>query len=97
MCIRDRLNPIQYGADIVIHSLTTVSYTHLDVYKRQAELRPEFDRMMKQQIANAEAKKYNNWQNVAQYYEALKLWWDNNTTVSYTHLDVYKRQQLFYA
>ena len=27
--------PIEWGADIVTHSTTTVSYTHLDVYKRQ--------------------------------------------------------------
>lgn len=44
-----------------------------------AELRPEFDRLMKQQIANAKAKKYSNWENVASYYEQLKTWWDKNT------------------
>ncbi|GAA4061792.1 hypothetical protein GCM10022389_02850 [Flavobacterium cheonanense] len=64
---------------IVLENLS--DYIQYDIVP-PAELRPEFDRMMKQQIANAEAKKYNNWQNVAQYYEALKLWWDNNTKYS---------------
>lgn len=64
---------------IVLENLS--DYIQYDIVP-PAELRPEFDRMMKQQITNAEAKKYNNWQNVAQYYEALKLWWDNNTKYS---------------
>lgn len=64
---------------IVLENLS--DYIQYDIVP-PAELRPEFDRMMKQQIANAEAKKYNNWQNVAQYYEALKLWWYNNTKYS---------------
>ena len=41
-----------------------------------AELRPEFDRIMKQQIASAQAQKHSNWENVARYYQELKNWWD---------------------
>jgi hypothetical protein len=44
-----------------------------------AELRADFDRMMKQQLASSQAKKYSNWQNVANYYEALSQWWNKNT------------------
>lgn len=61
---------------IVLENLS--DYIQYDIVP-PAELRPEFDRLMKQQIANAEAKKYSNWENVASYYEALKLWWDNDT------------------
>jgi len=64
---------------IVLENLS--DYIQYDIVP-PAELRPDFDRVMKQQIASAEAKKYNNWQNVAQYYEALKLWWDNDTKYS---------------
>jgi hypothetical protein len=44
-----------------------------------AELRAEFDNVMKQQLASAQAKKFSNWENVASYYEQLKTWWDKNT------------------
>jgi hypothetical protein len=64
---------------IVLENLS--DYIQYDIVP-PAELRPEFDRVMKQQIASAEAKKYNNWQNVAQYYEALKWWWDNDSKYS---------------
>jgi hypothetical protein len=43
-----------------------------------AELRPEFDRIMKQQVASAQAKKFSNWENVEGYYNELKQWWDDN-------------------
>lgn len=47
-----------------------------------AELRPEFDRLLKQQIANAQAKKYSNWENVANYYETLLAWWNKDIKFS---------------
>ncbi|MFN3754264.1 VIT domain-containing protein [Flavobacterium sp.] len=47
-----------------------------------AELRPEFDRLLKQQIANAQAKKYSNWENVANYYETLLAWWNKDVKFS---------------
>ncbi|MBP6557174.1 MAG: carboxypeptidase-like regulatory domain-containing protein [Flavobacterium sp.] len=47
-----------------------------------AELRPEFDRLVKQQIANAQAKKYSNWENVANYYETLLAWWNKDVKFS---------------
>lgn len=47
-----------------------------------AELREEFDRIMKQQIESAKAKKYSNWENVANYYEQLSSWWKNDVKYS---------------
>lgn len=47
-----------------------------------AELRPEFDRLVKQQIANAQAKKYSNWENVANYYQTLLAWWNKDVKIS---------------
>ena len=44
-----------------------------------AELRVEFDRIMKQQLASAQAKKFSNWENVANYYNVLSDWWKRNT------------------
>ena len=66
-----------------------VSYTHLDVYKRQLtrrslmariiKVRPEMEAMMDE---NAGAHKD----------DSLIVSWESLETVSYTHLDVYKRQ-----
>jgi uncharacterized protein YfaP (DUF2135 family) len=47
-----------------------------------AELRDEYDRILKQQIAAAQAKKYSNWESVASYYEALLTWWNQDITYS---------------
>jgi hypothetical protein len=44
-----------------------------------AELRSEFDRIMKQQLASAQAKKFSNWENAANYYKVLSDWWNRNT------------------
>lgn len=60
---------------IVLESLN--DYIQYDITP-PAELRPEFDRIMKEQIANAAAKKYSNWENVERYYQELKTWWDSN-------------------
>jgi hypothetical protein len=43
-----------------------------------AELREEYDRIIKQQLASAQAKKYSNWENVARYYEELMAWWNQD-------------------
>lgn len=43
-----------------------------------AELRDEFDRIMKQRITDAKAKKYSNWQNVESYYNQLLAWWKSD-------------------
>lgn len=61
---------------IVLESLH--DYIQYDIIP-PAELRVEFDNIMKQQLANAQAKKFSNWENVASYYEQLKTWWDKNT------------------
>jgi tetratricopeptide (TPR) repeat protein len=61
---------------IVLESLN--DYIQYDIVP-PAELRAEFDNIMKQQMASAQAKKFSNWENVASYYEQLKTWWDKNT------------------
>ena len=61
---------------IVLESLH--DYIQYDIIP-PAELRAEFDNVMKQQLASAQAKKFSNWENVAGYYEQLKTWWDKNT------------------
>ncbi|MFB3386729.1 VIT domain-containing protein [Flavobacterium sp. LAR06] len=61
---------------IVLESLH--DYIQYDIIP-PAELRAEFDNVMKQQMASAQAKKFSNWENVASYYEQLKTWWDKNT------------------
>jgi hypothetical protein len=61
---------------IVLESLH--DYIQYDIIP-PAELRAEFDNIMKQQSASAQAKKFSNWENVASYYEQLKTWWDKNT------------------
>ncbi len=43
-----------------------------------AELRDEFDRIMKQRVADAKAKKQSNWQNVESYYNQLLTWWKSD-------------------
>jgi hypothetical protein len=60
---------------IVLESLN--DYIQYDIVP-PAELRPEFDRIMKQQVASAQAKKFSNWENVEGYYNELKQWWDDN-------------------
>lgn len=60
---------------IVLESLN--DYIQYDIVP-PAELRLEFDRIMKQQVASAQAKKFSNWENVEGYYNELKQWWDDN-------------------
>ena len=58
-----------------------VSYTHLDVYKRQVPMRFLFEQM------GADVE----WNGETQTATATL---DNTAAVSYTHLDVYKRQYI---
>ena len=83
-----------------------VSYTHLDVYKRQ--LMEYGENYLQYKPIHAELKKLKNgWTNKRDKYEEahraeLTLWnaasrylhanLTDTKTVSYTHLDVYKRQ-----
>ena len=64
---------------IVLESLS--DYIQYDIVP-PTELRPEFDRLLKAQIANAQAKKYSNWENVATYYETLLAWWNKDIKYS---------------
>ena len=73
-----------------------VSYTHLDVYKRQA-LTEKYSKLA------AEAKTHSNPENYihSKYFDKSSEYYETNLTdterriasVSYTHLDVYKRQR----
>ena len=56
---------------------TVNDYIQYDIVP-PAELRPEFDRWAKQQIASAEARKFSNWENVATYYQSLLNWWNKD-------------------
>ena len=38
MCIRDRISRVKQERDLVANKLISVSYTHLDVYKRQVQV-----------------------------------------------------------
>ena len=62
-------------------SLTTVSYTHLDVYKRQEVV---IDRWIIGENAT-ESRMQKSLKTALQMGDGV-------VTVSYTHLDVYKRQ-----
>ena len=64
---------------IVLENLS--DYIQYDIVP-PAELRPEFDRLLKQQIAAAQAKKYSNWENVANYYQTLLAWWNKDIKYS---------------
>ena len=68
-------------------TLTAVSYTHLDVYKRQAEEKTECDVELTE-VGPNKVKVIK----VVREITGLGL-----KAVSYTHLDVYKRQGLKWA
>lgn len=44
-----------------------------------AELRAEYDRILKQQQATMAAQQRSNWKNVDAYFNELKTWWTKNT------------------
>ena len=77
MCIRDRAGTESLTCDLnfIVNSVT-VSYTHLDVYKRQVFI-PPFLLIFGHLIMKLNSVKY-----------IFML----SGAVSYTHLDVYKRQ-----
>jgi hypothetical protein len=64
---------------IVLENLN--DYIQYDIVP-PAELRDEFDRILKQQITSAQAKKISNWENVANYYQQLLTWWNSDTKYS---------------
>ena len=80
----------------IVHTVLAVSYTHLDVYKRQGcDTTSTFFNQGKNKFAK-KLEKQENLQFAAKiFYEEnqdpIKLM-QASTAVSYTHLDVYKRQ-----
>ena len=95
----DKLTEAEYNE--LTAMLVPVSYTHLDVYKRQGYK----DKLVKLdsngQVDNKTAKNEPNFKNInsyavngaVHYANALLHHTSYTDTVSYTHLDVYKRQQ----
>ena len=70
-------------------SLRTVSYTHLDVYKRQGRILSNFTDI-------TDLKDFTNKKTfVRAYFNVIGTGSTTVDPVSYTHLDVYKRQLLF--
>ncbi|CAA9199936.1 hypothetical protein FLA105534_02880 [Flavobacterium bizetiae] len=47
-----------------------------------AELRAEFDRIKKQENANALAQQKNNWESIESYFEGLNNWWKKDVKYS---------------
>ena len=66
---------------------TPVSYTHLDVYKRQDIDRSMTENVKRYRLGMEQFKEY-----VEMWIHEIKLPIASLTPVSYTHLDVYKRQ-----
>ena len=80
-------------------SIAPVSYTHLDVYKRQVEMLSEGKRHMERRKYLAEYDKYieETIQYDKEHEIIISIMKDvtdeqREAPVSYTHLDVYKRQ-----
>ena len=71
--------------DELVDELAAVSYTHLDVYKRQA-YKGEVSMYKLNDIHNSDVGNKGNFEKMV-ISEA-----DRVKPVSYTHLDVYKRQ-----
>ena len=67
-----------------------VSYTHLDVYKRQTLLSYGNEAVMLEKLITETEKEMQTIREAAKEKDLQKL--DSLTPVSYTHLDVYKRQ-----
>ena len=78
----------------MLHTLRPVSYTHLDVYKRQ-ELEYIEEAVRENKICGdgAFTKKCSAWME-QELHTKYSLLTTSCTPVSYTHLDVYKRQRL---
>ena len=108
MCIRDRLIFICSAKVSIekfssancsaitpcIFAINSVSYTHLDVYKRQSVYRASMGAFSRS------TNPLGNWDNMYDKIQSINLFMEkgvtDDVTVSYTHLDVYKRQSTCY-
>ena len=77
------------GLFVTLYDPDTVSYTHLDVYKRQLYI---YEAVKDMQVANVELT--GSWEKTLLQIEQHTLETRSFMPVSYTHLDVYKRQGL---
>ena len=82
----------------ILMILGPVSYTHLDVYKRQLEALAIAQRIKeivgKEHIVDKETKEYRpvEYGDIVILLRTAYGWAETFRAVSYTHLDVYKRQ-----
>ena len=95
---RQSLEELADGAQIAVPNDTTnaVSYTHLDVYKRQPEIRTALE------AGEGSGSRRSETMDKNLFYYAVRMEngnvlrisreADSFFAVSYTHLDVYKRQ-----
>ena len=83
------------------NGVISVSYTHLDVYKRQGDMFVHINVWTPQKLSKEQKEFFesqlNNGEMVAEPSGQEKTFFDKVRAVSYTHLDVYKRQQLSFA
>ena len=89
---------LAYGKKYM-ESVGAVSYTHLDVYKRQGKRGATYTEEEAQMIANSIASQHLTYQKAEEIFGIgsgmsanMNLTFDIALPVSYTHLDVYKRQ-----
>ena len=85
----DKLN-IPTGAHVIVETargVETVSYTHLDVYKRQGGMHIDGVEKCAESFEHIDPELVGNTRKLLTSEMAGR-----STTVSYTHLDVYKRQ-----
>ena len=80
---------ILFGNENSIVGVVAVSYTHLDVYKRQSFINAK---LLEPITRLSKAMKKVSQGDFEQHLET-----NSRIAVSYTHLDVYKRQVLYYC
>ena len=72
-------------------TVTSVSYTHLDVYKRQEYIK-ELNELAHQEDTTRPTTSASNQMGDLNFITDAIAWNRYDGSVSYTHLDVYKRQ-----
>ena len=79
-----------YRYPVESRSLEAVSYTHLDVYKRQEQ--DYVEALALQEVAHTLVERFFHVISTSEPYCGQARSWLYMESVSYTHLDVYKRQ-----
>ena len=91
-CVHDEKNDYDRECGFGVCRYWPVSYTHLDVYKRQKVMRL----IQKEDLRDDKGDLFGFGTHMFRHYYGIKLTEmhldDRTIAVSYTHLDVYKRQ-----